>query len=194
MFRFWLEHIENEMVEFEDTAEFDQSCSRRGSSGPEPETETSVAETGDISEQAIRPEAGEEANGSGEAEPIEKYSRPPPQAELRGEVFDARTPGKPWEDSVGGLLVAEETRRVFRQPLPDDETESLLNAMIGELHYNMREIAFRSMCHATQLDQRMQWIDASIKMAEAGAKVAQSIAHLRGAPITTERPRARKRR
>ena len=59
----------------------------------------------------------------------------------------------------------------------------------------MREVAFRSMCHATELDDRMRWVDASVKMAEASAKVASTVAQLRGAPPTPEtKPRSRAKR
>jgi len=110
---------------------------------------------------------------------------------LRGEVFVPEATGlKEWDRSrpLAKLSASEEARRVFRQPLPEDETASLLNAMIGEMHFNMREVAFRSMCHATELDDRMRWVDASVRMIEAGARAAEAVAHVRSIAGSPARP------
>src|SRR5262249_96351 len=117
---------------------------------------------------------------------------------LRGEMFDPEVTGlKEWDRPrpIAKLSVSMETRRIFRQPMPAEATESLLNDMVGEMHYQMREVFFRSMCHATDLDDRMKWVDATVKVAEAGAIVGQTVAHLRGGPVPAgPRPRSRAKR
>jgi hypothetical protein len=128
------------------------------------------------------------------AEPEVKEHNPRPNAvTVRGEAFDLEVSGlREWDkpQPVAQLSVSEEARRLFRAPMPDDETEALLNALIGEMHFNMREIAFRSMCQVKDLNDRMNWVNASIKIAECGAKVAESVARLRG----FEEPDSRRRR
>ncbi|HUJ47307.1 MAG TPA: hypothetical protein VLV55_09265, partial [Rhizomicrobium sp.] len=64
--------------------------------------------------------------------------------------------------------------------------------MIGELHFHMKEVAFRSMCQAGDLGDRMDWVNATIRLAEAGAKVADSVTGLRSGQ-RPEGPNARSR-
>jgi hypothetical protein len=144
-----------------------------------------------MAQQAIRdwkalhlpkPAAPEVEDETSEAAlPIKEHNHIP--AVIRGQAFDLEvTRDRTWPDPkpVEQLSVSEEARRIFRQPMPEDETEALLNALIGEMHFNMREIAFGSMRQATDLSDRMEWVNASIRMAECGAKVAESVARLRG--------------
>jgi len=124
----------------------------------------------------------------------EEPTAPEGSIALRGETVDLEvTRHRPWTEPniVAKLSVSEETRRIFRHPMPEDETEALLNAMIGEMHFNMREVGFRSMCQTKDLGDRMEWVNATIKMAECGAKVAESVARLRG--FEEPRPRGRSR-
>jgi hypothetical protein len=122
-----------------------------------------------------------------------EHNHTPAAVSVRGELVDlgvSRPKGWNTPKPAAALSVSEEARRIFRQPMPDDETEALLNAIIGEMHFNMREIAFRSMCQVKDLNDRMEWVNATMKMAECGAKVAESVARLRG----FEEPDARRRR
>jgi len=114
---------------------------------------------------------------------------------VRGQIFDAELAGLRNEayppKPATRLSVSEEARRIARRAVAAEETEELLNSIIGELHFDMQEIAFPSMCQATDLRDRMQWVDATIRLAEAGAKVAESVARVRGSEV--QGPKARSR-
>ena len=58
--------------------------------------------------------------------------------------------------------------------------------MIGECHFLMREVAFRSMCQAQVLEDRMRWVDAAMRLATTGADVAKGVARLRHGPQIKE--------
>jgi hypothetical protein len=71
-------------------------------------------------------------------------------------------------------------------PAPGDETEALLNALIGECHFLMREVAFRSICHSRAAEERVDWVRAAMHLAETGATVAKSVARLRHGPTVQQ--------
>lgn len=102
---------------------------------------------------------------------------PPPLPLLRGEVFEADVPGRDWryESRIAALAEAARPEGAGEPAV----TESLLNAMIGECHFLMREVAFRSMCQAQVLEDRMRWVDAAMRLATTGADVAKGVARLR---------------
>lgn len=110
---------------------------------------------------------------------------PPPLPKVRGVEFDARAPSKLCSCEEDGPLL--ELERPEAPPLPPDaETEALLREMIGECHFLMREVAFRSMCQARVLEDRRDWVETSMKLAKTGATVAKAIGKLRHGPSARE--------
>ncbi|MBV9570407.1 MAG: hypothetical protein JO056_04110 [Alphaproteobacteria bacterium] len=109
---------------------------------------------------------------------IASQSAKPAVALLRGVAFDPAVPSRmnKYDSGVPQLELA---------PLPDQlppdgaQTEALLNAIIGECHFMMREVAFRSMCQADVLEDRRIWANTAMDFARTGAKVANSVAGLR---------------
>jgi hypothetical protein len=104
---------------------------------------------------------------------------------LRGIAFDPDLPGRNarFEAAIPQLDVAAPPERL---PDLDDQTESLLNAMIGECHFLMREVAFPSMCHAGVADDRLHWLGKAMDLAKTGATVAKAVARLRHGPVVRE--------
>jgi len=104
---------------------------------------------------------------------------------LRGVVFDPDTPGRNarFEPAIPQLEVAAQPERL---PDVDDQTEGLLNALIGECHFLMREVAFPSMCHAGVADDRHAWLSKAMDLAKTGAGVAKAVARLRHGPKIRE--------
>jgi hypothetical protein len=104
---------------------------------------------------------------------------------LRGISFDPDVPGRDarFEPAIPQLDVTPEPDQL---PASDDQTEGLLNAMIGECHFLMRAVAFPSMCHARVADDRLTWMGKAMQLAETGATVAKAVARLRHGPTIRE--------
>jgi hypothetical protein len=104
---------------------------------------------------------------------------------LRGVAFDPDVPGRNtrFEPTISQLDVAPPPARL---PEADDHTETLLNAMIGECHFLMREVAFPSLCHARVADDRLNWVEKAMDLAKTGAIVAKAVARLRHGPAVRE--------
>jgi hypothetical protein len=67
----------------------------------------------------------------------------------------------------------------------DLETRVRLNDLLGECHFLMKEVAFRSICQARDSETRMYFLNAAMHLAETGAKVGDSAGRLRnGAPVS----------
>ena len=66
------------------------------------------------------------------------------------------------------------------------DTEDLLNGMIAEMHYVMREVALPSACTANEIDTRSRFLGTVMQLATTGAKVGKTIARLRSADNVTE--------
>ena len=58
--------------------------------------------------------------------------------------------------------------------------------MIGECHFLMREVVFHSICNSTDHAERVDWVNSAMRMAETGAKVADSVGRLRNGPQITQ--------
>jgi hypothetical protein len=104
---------------------------------------------------------------------------------IRGISFDPDLPGRNarFEPAIPLLDVAPVPAQL---PPVDDQTEALLNAMIGECHFLMRAVAFPSMCHAGVADDRLNWLDRAMGLAKTGATVAKAVARLRHGPSIRE--------
>jgi hypothetical protein len=83
---------------------------------------------------------------------------------------------------VPGRLPEDNPRLIRRPPETSDDTELLLNAMIGECHFMMREVGFRCIIQTSDAQERMQFMNSVMSFARVGAKVAKSVARLRTAP------------
>lgn len=69
---------------------------------------------------------------------------------------------------------------------PSVQTEDLLNGLIGECHYLMREVAFRSICQCSDPVDRVQFMRMAMDFAKTGAEVANAVVHLRGGTVISE--------
>ena len=83
---------------------------------------------------------------------------------------------------VPGRETQEEPPPLDAQSPPAD-TESLLNSMIAECHYLMREVAFRSMCQTRDAHDRVRFMASAMNFATTGAKLAETIVHLRNGDV-----------
>lgn len=61
-----------------------------------------------------------------------------------------------------------------------DTTEAELNALIVECRHFMREIVFHSARLAPDAHDRIRFVETACKLADTGARVAETIARLRG--------------
>lgn len=104
---------------------------------------------------------------------------------LRGVEFEPHAPGH-WTRRDPRLPQLDIAPPPAELPAADDQTETLLNAIIGECHFLMREVAFRSLCQEQAAEDRVNWVGAALRMAETGAKVAKSVARLRHGPKIQE--------
>lgn len=132
---------------------------------------------GDASGQhAGEPEADDSVQPADEAPP--PMAAKPEPVPLRGELFQPDAPGlNPFSRPTSELKLSRQ------DVLPrDGETHLLLNAIIGECHFLMREVTFRSLCRSTELEDRMTWLNATMKLAETGARVGDSVARLMNGP------------
>jgi hypothetical protein len=68
----------------------------------------------------------------------------------------------------------------------EGDTEYLLNGLIAECHYMMRELALPTAARTTQADQRVQFISVAIDLAQTGASVGKAVAKLRAAGQMSE--------
>ncbi len=68
-----------------------------------------------------------------------------------------------------------------------DDTETMLNAMIGDCHFLMREVAYRCAVQSSDAVDRLSFLRGALGCAETGAKLADSIARLRAIPFDEDR-------
>lgn len=61
-----------------------------------------------------------------------------------------------------------------------DETEAQLNGLIADCRLLLREVAFHSARLACEAGDRVRFIEAGCRVAEAGAKIGKTVARLRG--------------
>jgi len=91
---------------------------------------------------------------------------------------------------VPGRLPEDAPNRIVRGPAASGDTEGLLNGLIGELHFLMREVAFRCIIQTTDADERLRFMDSAMSLAKTGAVVAETVGHLRGGlPVDERRQR-----
>lgn len=88
---------------------------------------------------------------------------------------------------VPGRLPEDTPNRIVRGTSSPDDTETLLNSLIGECHFLMREVAFRCIIQTTDADERVRFMNSAMSLAETGAKVAETVGHLRGGMAVSEK-------
>ncbi|HEX4862023.1 MAG TPA: hypothetical protein VFV07_12360 [Rhizomicrobium sp.] len=66
-------------------------------------------------------------------------------------------------------------------PGPGAGTEELLNSLIAECHYAMREVAIPSACNVDDALTRQLFLSEAVSLAQAGAGVGKTVAMLRAA-------------
>ena len=108
---------------------------------------------------------------------------------IRGEVFDPKVRSREAFDY--GAATELDLRRAPSEYPPagssDEETQGWLNAILGECHFLMHEVVFRSICASNQLQDRLGLIDRSLEIARTGAEVGKAIAEFKAS-----RPAVRK--
>lgn len=87
---------------------------------------------------------------------------------------------------IDGRLPKADPRLIRRDAHLVDETEHLLNALIGECGFLMREVAFRCIVQSAGVEDRLAFMRSAMSCAETGAYVAKSVAKLRHAPVNEE--------
>ncbi|HEY4943627.1 MAG TPA: hypothetical protein VII56_19520 [Rhizomicrobium sp.] len=85
-----------------------------------------------------------------------------------------------------GRLPEDNPRLIRRTEAPAQDTEKLLNAIIGECHFLMSEVAVRCIVQSPNVEDRLAFIRSATSIAETGANVARAVAKLRHAPPDEE--------
>ena len=71
-------------------------------------------------------------------------------------------------------------------PPPAADTEALLNGLIEECRYLLREVAFNSARLTPNADDRIRFLSSAESLAMTGAKIADTIGRLRGGSSEAE--------
>jgi hypothetical protein len=66
------------------------------------------------------------------------------------------------------------------------DTEGLLNGLIAECHYWMRDVAMPSACRTYDAGTRRDFMNSAMELAVTGARVGEAVAKLRAAGQVTE--------
>ena len=97
----------------------------------------------------------------------------------------------PWSEPVMAIAgevatAASFTHARLREIPRDGDTEDLLNGLIAECHFLMREVALPSATQVRDATTRMQFLNTAMSLAKTGGRVGRTIAKLRGAGSVTE--------
>jgi hypothetical protein len=118
--------------------------------------------------------------------PAQEASKAATQAEDRGDAIVCppiqKDPLDIFETPVEPLGYRDMVVR-RRKTRTDLTTEQLLNALIDECHFLMQEVALRSICQATNAQERMHLMGSAMSFATTGATVADAIGRLRGGGV-----------
>lgn len=95
-----------------------------------------------------------------------------------------------WDDPVppirGDAIAAPFTPPRMREIPRDGDTEDLLNGLIAECHFLMREVSLPTAIQVLDATTRAQFLNTAMSLAQTGAKVGRTVAKLRGAGAVTE--------
>ena len=72
----------------------------------------------------------------------------------------------------------------------EDDTENMLNEMIADCQFLMREVAYRCIAQASDPADRSEFLGRALDCAAVGAKIADSISRLRAVPLDEDRKMA----
>lgn len=199
-----IEHWQEQLAEDEQMQQRAELAAQNEPAAPLPPVEKGRSARGEAPESVF---AGAGAPGGDQGRPIEddpsrdrlaaltpslfkgadeaEQASPRAVGLLRGVPFDPDAPGRiaPYVPAIPQLEIAPVPQQL---PAVDDQTEALLNAIIGECHFYMREVTFPSLCHAGNADDRMGWIGKAVQLAETGARVGKAVARLRHGPDAKE--------
>ena len=93
-------------------------------------------------------------------------------------------PGEPVEEREEAVRAAAPFPPPALAPIArDGDTEYLLNGVIAEMHYLIRELALPTAAHTQDADVRRRYITSSIDLAHAAAKVGKTVAGLRAVNV-----------
>jgi len=131
--------------------------------------EQALRRTQESNERARREEARESSPQAGE---IEAPAGLAPLDEPPDDIHEMFDPGPPVP-----------LPRLADQPaLPSSacDTETLLNGLIEECRYLLREVAFNSARLTPNVDDRVRFLSSAESLAMTGAKIADTVVRLRG--------------
>ncbi len=113
------------------------------------------------------------------------------QSKLENAPARVETERSPWFEPVADI--PREVARAVPFPHPrlraiprEGDTEDLLNGLIAECHFLMREVALPTAIQVNDATTRAQFLGTAMSLAETGAKVGRIVAKLRGAGSVTE--------
>lgn len=97
----------------------------------------------------------------------------------------------PWDTQVAHIPFSVVTNAPFphrrlREIPHDGDTEDLLNGLIAECHFMLREVALPSAIQVCDATTHIQLLNTAMLLAETGAKVGRVVAKLRSAGAVTE--------
>jgi hypothetical protein len=144
-------------------------------------------------EPASEREADEASGEQNEESKIRRWEEQTRRyADAHGGLFPPEPSPKPYRTQRQPRLADPAAKRAAPArdgPLPD--TETLLNALIEECRFLMREVAFHSMRLTPDADDRLRFMSAAESLAVTGAKVGETVAKLRGGNGVVEERRQR---
>lgn len=135
--------------------------------------------------------------GAAEAAELAKVSSAPEltvaqPVEVRGQSLAALTPACRYSSKpISPLDISRESSEDYDRTGEgmenvDRKTRALLNDLLGECHFLMKEVAFRSICQSGDVETRMDFLNAAMRLAETGAKVGDSAGRLRNGPVVSQ--------
>jgi hypothetical protein len=97
----------------------------------------------------------------------------------------------PFAKPTDDILAQVRHNRPFADPLAPEidrggDTEDLLNGLIAECHYWMREVVMPTACRTHDANVRRDFVNTAMEFAVTGARVGEAVAKLRSAGQVTE--------
>jgi hypothetical protein len=120
---------------------------------------------------------------------LEEVARQEEPAPVRAAPDPVRRPAAPRPPVIRlpDRLPEDDPWTVQRKPAaaPAD-TETLLNGLIDECGFLMREVALRMMLGSNTMEGQIAFMDRAMQLAETGAKVGDTVGRLRGGQPASE--------
>lgn len=114
----------------------------------------------------------------------EPVARQPRISTGTGEVVETLSDNKFLIPETEDILDQALANRPFEDPQPPKirrelDTEDLLNGLIAECHFLMRDVTLPSACRTIDIDTRRYFLGSAVELATTGAKLGESVAKLR---------------